>query len=122
MSERVPAESGQRRPQRLPTVGDGQAPVTTVIVLAAAATAVIAGFVILRSIGDPVGGSGDAVSNVATTTVTTPLATSASSAEHDDDHDDHHDNDGRAERVQVRCHRRRGQRQRGRPFRNGDDR
>ena len=58
MSDSAPAPSGRQRQQRRPTVGDGQAPITTVIVLCAAATAVIAGFVILQSIGDPAGGSG----------------------------------------------------------------
>ena len=44
---------GQLPPRRPPRVGDTSAPVTTIMVLAVAAVAVIAGFIILRSITEP---------------------------------------------------------------------
>ena len=73
-----------RRRRSTPRFGDSGAPVTTVVVLVAAAVAVIAGFVVLRSITDQVVGSenvvgsDNAVSDVATTTVTAaPMSTAA---------------------------------------------
>ncbi len=66
---------GQHRPRRAVRLGDSRAPATTVVVLAAAAIAVIAGFVVLRSITNPTAGSLDVVSVGATTTVTSPLST-----------------------------------------------
>src|SRR4051794_20561625 len=44
--------AGGRRPPRGPRLGDSRAPVTTVVVLAAAVVAVIVGLVLLRSITD----------------------------------------------------------------------
>ncbi len=41
---------GRRRPPRAPRLGDSRAPITTIVVLAAGAVAVIIGLVILRSI------------------------------------------------------------------------
>ena len=70
-----------RRPTIPPTarVGDTRAPVTTVVVLAGAAIAVIAGFLILRSITDPAAGSEAVVGDVATTTVAAPASTTGMS-------------------------------------------
>jgi LytR cell envelope-related transcriptional attenuator len=70
------ASNGQRRPRRAPTRGDSGGPVTTVVVLAAAAIAVIAGFLVLRSVTNQ---SDDVVSDVATSTVTAPLSTTGPS-------------------------------------------
>jgi LytR cell envelope-related transcriptional attenuator len=76
VSNPAPTTRADAAPNVGPPMGDGQAPVTTVIVLAAAGIAVIAGFVLLLSIGESVGGSGDAVSDVPVTTVTMPPPTS----------------------------------------------
>ena len=66
---------GQLPPRRPPRVGDTSAPVTTIMVLAVAAVAVIAGFLILRSITDPDAGSDDVASDAATTTINAPQTT-----------------------------------------------
>ena len=76
------ASGGQRRPRGAPRLGDSGAPVTTVVVLAVAVVAVIAGFLILRSITDATEGGGDALEEVpsaTTTDPTTPPSTAASS-------------------------------------------
>ena len=76
--------SSPRDRRRTPKLGDKGAPVTTIAVLVAAAVAVLAGFVVLRSITDSVDGSenlvasDDAASDVAATTVTAvPMPTAA---------------------------------------------
>jgi cytoskeletal protein RodZ len=70
--------------RRTPRLGDRGAPVTTVAILVAAAVAVIAGFLVLRSITDQVDGPGNivgsdnAASDEATATVTTaPMSAAA---------------------------------------------
>jgi cytoskeletal protein RodZ len=67
-------DSGRERGPRL---GDSRAPVTNVMVLAAAAIAVIAGFAILRSVTNETPGSDDAATTVVTATATTTAATAA---------------------------------------------
>ena len=76
--------SSPRGRRSTPRLGDKGAPVRTIAVLVAAAVAVLAGFVVLRSITDQVDGSenivgsDDAASDVATTTVTAaPMSTAA---------------------------------------------
>jgi len=69
---------GGRRPlrRREPRRGDSRGLATTLVLLSAAAVAVIAGFVILRSITDPSeDADDDAASEVATTVATTPPST-----------------------------------------------
>jgi LytR cell envelope-related transcriptional attenuator len=74
VTEPAPVNDGQDRPRRPPRTGDSPAQVTTVIVLAAAAIAVFAGFRILGSVGEQADGSNEGVSDVALTTETTPLS------------------------------------------------
>jgi len=76
--------SSPRHRRRTPRFGDSGAPITTGALLVAAAVAVIAGFVVLRSITEQVDesesivGSDIAASHVATTTVTAaPMSTAA---------------------------------------------
>ena len=69
------AGGGRRRLRREPRRGDSRGLVTTVVLLSAGAVAVIAGFVILRSITDPTDEPDDAVSEVATTVASTPPST-----------------------------------------------
>jgi cytoskeletal protein RodZ len=77
----VSSSSRQRR--RTPRLGDKGAPVTTLALLVAAAVAVIAGFVVLRSMTDQadgsesIVGSDDAASDDATATVTSAPTSAA---------------------------------------------
>jgi hypothetical protein len=65
--------TGQRGRRDGPRLGDSRAPVTTVTVLSLAAVAVIAGFMILRSVTDPAVEPADVAGAVpATTVATTP--------------------------------------------------
>ena len=72
MSDVAPAGGRRPRAPRPPAAGDGQSPIVTLIVLVAGAVAVIAGFVILRSVGTPADDAGDAVGDVAVTATATP--------------------------------------------------
>jgi LytR cell envelope-related transcriptional attenuator len=72
--------SGARhRRRRDPTLGDSRAPITTFVVLAAAATAVIAGFLILRSVTDPKADADEPASELAST-VAAPTSTTVAAA------------------------------------------
>jgi LytR cell envelope-related transcriptional attenuator len=73
------ASTGHRR-RGAPRRGDSRAPVTTVVTLAAGAIAVVAGFLVLRSVTNQAVGSNEVASGVAMTTVTTPLSTTGLSA------------------------------------------
>ena len=66
---------GHRRPRREPKLGDTRSPVTTVLVLAGGAVAVIAGFAVLRSVTHETVRSADAIVSVTTTTVAAPVST-----------------------------------------------
>ena len=69
------APDDHQRARRPPRAGDSRAPVTTIVVLSAAAVAVIAGLVILRSVTDQPVGSDPAAGDVAPTTAA-PASTS----------------------------------------------
>lgn len=79
MSDPSDASGARHRRRRDPRLGDSSAPITNLAVLAAAATAVIAGFVILRSVTDPEAGSDEPASDLATT-VATPTSTAVTAA------------------------------------------
>jgi cytoskeletal protein RodZ len=80
MTEQNEADSGHRRHRRKPRLGESRAPVTTVAVLIVAAVAVVAGFVVLRSVTDPASGSDDATAEVATIASSTPGSTIGATA------------------------------------------
>jgi hypothetical protein len=63
------APDDRQRPRRQPRAGDSRAPVTTIVVLASAAVAVIAGLLILRSVTDQSVGSDPSADDVTGTTV-----------------------------------------------------
>jgi cytoskeletal protein RodZ len=75
MTDQSDAGNGQQRHRRKPRLGESRAPVTTVVVLVAAAVAVIAGFVVLRSVTDPAEGSDEATGDAATVVSSTPGST-----------------------------------------------
>ena len=60
-----------------PKLGDTRSPVTTIVVLAAAAVAVLAGFVILGSITNDISASSEVFSDSATTTIAAAPAATA---------------------------------------------
>ena len=64
MTDPSEASNGHRRP-RAPRRGDSRGPATTVVVLAAATIAVVAGFLVLRSVTNQAAGSEEADSEVA---------------------------------------------------------
>jgi cytoskeletal protein RodZ len=75
MTDQSDAGNGQQRHRRKPRLGESRAPVTTVVVLVAATVAVIAGFVVLRSVTDPAEGSDEATGEAATVVSSTPGST-----------------------------------------------
>ena len=76
MTDASTPSGGARRPPRPPRLGDSRAPATTIAVLAVAAVAVIAGFLILGSITEPSAGPDDAPTASATS-VAAPATTVA---------------------------------------------
>ena len=113
MTDHSTGSDGQHRPRRAVRLGDSRAPATTVVVLAAAAIAVIAGFVVLRSITNQTDGSLDVVSVGATTTVTSPLSTTGlAPSTTTTATTTTTTTTTTAPSVRIRCHRRRGQRER----------
>jgi cytoskeletal protein RodZ len=75
MTDQSDAGNGQQRHRRKPRFGESRAPVTTVVVLVAATVAVIAGFVVLRSVTDPAEGSDEATGDAAPIVSSTPVST-----------------------------------------------
>jgi LytR cell envelope-related transcriptional attenuator len=75
MTDQSDAGNGQQRHRRKPRLGESRAPVTTLVVLVAATVAVIAGFVVLRSVTDPAEGSDEATGDAATVVSSTPGST-----------------------------------------------
>jgi hypothetical protein len=69
------ASGSHPRPRRAPKLGDSRSPGTTLVVLALATVAVIAGFVLLRSITHQTVRSADAIVAATTTTVAAPAST-----------------------------------------------
>jgi cytoskeletal protein RodZ len=74
MTDQSDAGNGQRH-RRKPRLGESRAPVTTVVLLVAATVAVIAGFVVLRSVTDPAEGSDEATGDAAPNVSSTPVPT-----------------------------------------------
>ena len=68
------APDDHQRARRPPRAGDSRAPVTTIVVLSAAAVAVIAGLVILRSVTEQPVRSDPAAGEVAPTTAAAPTS------------------------------------------------
>jgi hypothetical protein len=75
MTDQTEADSGHHRHRRKPRLGESRAPVTTIAVLVVAAVAVIAGFVVLRSVTDPASESDVATRDAATIVSSTPGST-----------------------------------------------
>lgn len=70
------------RPWRPPRLGDSGAPITTIVVLAAAAVAVVIGLVILGSVGEPAEGPDEIATASTSTTVpatSSPATTTSTS-------------------------------------------
>ena len=70
MTDQSDPSEGRRRPRRALRLGDSGAPIMTIVMLAVAGVAVLAGFVILRSITDPATGADDVVAGATSTTTT----------------------------------------------------
>jgi LytR cell envelope-related transcriptional attenuator len=75
MTDQTEADSGHHRRPRKPRLGESRAPVTTIAVLIVATVAVVAGFLVLRSVTDPASGSDDATPEAATIVSSTPAST-----------------------------------------------
>jgi hypothetical protein len=77
MTDLSSAKGGRPRRRRDPSLGDSHAPVTTIVVLATAAVAVVAGFLILRSVTDETARSDEPTGGAVTTVTATPTSTTA---------------------------------------------
>jgi hypothetical protein len=80
MAGTMKPSSADGRHRRPPKLGDSRSPVANVVVLAAAAIAVIAGFLILRSVTDPSASSDETGTTRAPTATTLLTSTSVTTA------------------------------------------